>query len=37
MLIKIQLDATVCTYVFTAVSLYMFRVSQYPSPGVLKL
>jgi len=34
--IKIQLDATVCRYLFTAKSLYMFRVSQYPSSGVLK-
>ena len=29
MLIKIQPDATVCRYLFTAKSLYMFRVSQY--------
>jgi len=36
MLIKIQLDATVCRYLFTAKLLYMFRVSQHPSPGVLK-
>ena len=36
MLIKIQLDATVCRYLFTAKSLYMFRVSQHPSLGVLK-
>ena len=36
MLIKIQLDATVCTYLFTAKLLYMFQVSQHPSPGVLK-
>jgi len=35
-LIKIQLDATVCRYLFTAKLLYMFRVSQHPSPGVLK-
>ena len=36
-LIKIQLDATVGSLVyFTAKSLYMFRVSQHPSPGVLK-
>jgi len=35
-LIKIQPDATVCRYLFTAESLYMFRVSQYPSSGVLK-
>jgi len=31
MLIKIQPDATVCRYLFTAKSLYM-----YPSSGVLK-
>jgi len=36
MLIKIQPDATVCIYLFTAKSLYMFRVSQNPSSGVLK-
>jgi len=36
MLIKIQLDTTVCRYLFTAKSLYMFRVSQHPSSGVLK-
>ena len=36
MLIKIQPDATVCRYLFTAKSLYMFRVSQHPSSGVLK-
>jgi len=35
MLIKIQPDATVCRYLFTAKSLYMFRVSQHPS-SVLK-
>ena len=35
-LIKIQPDATVCIYLFTAKSLYMFRVSQHPSSGVLK-
>jgi len=35
-LIKIQLDATVCRYLFTSRSLYMFRVSQHPSSGVLK-
>jgi len=35
-LIKIQLDATVRRYLFTAKSLYMFRVSQHPSSGVLK-
>ena len=33
---KVQLDATVCRHLFTAQSLYMFRVSQYPSSGVLK-
>jgi hypothetical protein len=37
MLIKIQPDATVCRYLFTAKSLYMFRVSQHPSSSVLKL
>jgi len=36
MLIKIQLDPTVCRYLFTAKSLYMFRVSQHPSSGALK-
>jgi len=36
MLIKIQPDATVCRYLFTSKSLYMFRVSQHPSSGVLK-
>ena len=36
MLIKIQPDATVCRYLFTAKSLNMFRVSQHPSSGVLK-
>jgi len=36
MLITIQPDATVCRYLFTAKSLYMFRVSQRPSSGVLK-
>jgi len=35
-LIKIQPDATACRYLFTAKSLYMFRVSQHPSSGVLK-
>jgi len=29
-------DATVCRYLFTANLLYMFRVSQHPSLGVLK-
>jgi len=36
MLIKIQPDATVCRYLFTANLLYMFWVSQHPSSGVLK-
>jgi len=36
MLIKIQPDATVCRYLFTAKLLFMFRVSQHPSSGVLK-
>ena len=36
MLIKIQPDTTVCRYLFTAKSLYMFRVSQHPSSGALK-
>jgi len=36
MLIKIQQDATVCRYLFTPKSLYMFRVSQRPLSGVLK-
>jgi len=36
MLIKIQPDATVCRYLFTVKSLYMFRVSQHPSSGALK-
>jgi len=36
MLVKIQLDATVCRYLFTAKLLYMFRVSQHPSSGVIK-
>ena len=36
MLIKIQPDATVCRYLFTVKSLYMFRASQHPSSGVLK-
>ena len=35
-LIKFQPDAKVCRYLFTAKSLYMFRVSQHPSSGVLK-
>ena len=37
MSIKIQPDATVCRYLFTAKSLYMFRVSQHSSSGVLKI
>jgi len=36
MLIKIQPDATIYRYLFTAKSLYMFRVSQHPLSGVLK-
>jgi len=36
MSIKTQPDATVWRYLFTAKSLYMFRVSQHPSSGVLK-
>jgi len=36
MLIKIQPDATVCRYLFTAKPLYMFRVSQHPTSGVLR-
>jgi len=36
MLIKFQPDATVSRYLFTAKSLYMFRVSQHPSSGALK-
>ena len=36
MLIKIQPDATVCRYLFTAKLLFMFRVSQHPSSGILK-
>ena len=36
MLIKTHLDAAVYRYLFTAKSLYMFRVSQHPSSGVLK-
>jgi len=35
MSIKIQPDATVCRYLFTAKSLYMFRVSQHPLSAVL--
>jgi len=33
---KVQHDATVCRHLFTAQSLYMFRVSQHPSSEVLK-
>jgi len=36
MLIKFQLDATVCRYLFTANLLYMFRVSQHPSSGIIR-
>jgi len=36
MLIKIQPYATVSRYLFTAKSLYMFRVSQHPSSGILR-
>jgi len=36
MLIKIQPEATVYRYLFTAKTLYMFQVSQHPSSGVLK-
>jgi len=36
MLIKIQPNATVCGYLFTATSLYVFRVPQHPSSGVIK-
>jgi len=35
-LIKIQPDATLCRYLFTAKSLYMFRVPQHPSSAVLE-
>jgi hypothetical protein len=37
MLINVQPDATVRRYLFIAKSLYMFRVSQHPSSGVLKI
>ena len=37
MLIKIQPDAKVCTYLFTAKSLYVFRMLHYPSSGVQKI
>ena len=33
---KNSTDATVCRYLFTAKLVYMFRVSQHPSSGVLK-
>ena len=36
MLIKIRPDATLCGYLCTIKSLYIFWVSQHPSPGVLK-
>ena len=36
LLIKIQPDATVCRYLFTAKSLYMFQVSQHESSRLLK-
>ena len=36
-MLKIRLDATICRYLFTAKSLYMFRVSQHPSSKVLKI
>jgi len=36
MLIKVQPDATVYRYLFTARSLHMFRVSQHQSSGALK-
>jgi len=36
MRIKIQPDVAVCRYLFTAKLLYIFRVSQHPSSGVLK-
>ena len=36
-MLKVQLDATVCILIyFTAKSLYMFRVTQHPSSGVLR-
>ena len=34
---KVQLYATVCKHLFTAKSPYMFRVSQHPSSGALKI
>jgi len=33
---KVQLCATLCTHLFTAKSLYMFRVSQHPLSEALK-
>ena len=33
---KVEINATVCRHLFTAKSLYMFRVSQHPSSGALK-
>jgi len=33
---NVQLDATVCRHLFTAKSLYTFRVSQHPLSGALK-
>ena len=36
MLIKVQHDATVCRHLFSVTSLYIFRVSQHPSTGVLQ-
>jgi len=36
MWIKNPTDATVCRYLCTAKLLYMFRVSQHPSSGILK-
>ena len=36
MSIEIQPYVTVCRYSFTAKPLYMFRVSQHPSSGVIK-
>jgi len=34
---KVQLDATICRHLFTAKSLYMFRASEHPSSGALKM
>ena len=33
---RVQIDATVCRYLFTAKSFYMFRASQRPSSGALE-